>query len=283
MNLESKLSRSFKLSSNKSEEFFSSSKKESLEVSPSPLRRSSRSNSARKNRVSLNSSVENLRRSNLFSDPTKFNHPSAFSSQIKQQGISTQNNHKSIVSINNNSNNFPIVTPEKTKLTFPSNLRNRNDTLAKNKSIISFSSLALATTEYKSKSPKKNNCYICRIKPVKIVSDIIDIEDPDMLEKIENSRDEMKNCACSSPDKECVNCSSNSIKTKKVINSSGPSSNKKYVSDFAAAGYNQWTNFNDSTPNKLMPTFNTPGYGRYNLKKEKDSDTKINLAKYAIY
>jgi hypothetical protein len=274
----SKNSKAMKLSNTQNNRNCSPENHASLENSPCPLRRSSRSNSARKNPVA-STSVENLKRANLFTDSNRFNHPSAFSSQIKLHG-NTSSTNKFVASSNNSSYNFPIVTPEKTKLAFTSNLRNRNDTVAKNKSIISFSPLGLATTEDKSKSPKKKNCYICRIKPVKIVSDIIDIEDPDMLEKIENSRDDIKPCACSSPDKECVNCSSNSVKTKKLTNSGGQSSNKKYISEFAHAGYNQWANFNDSTPNKLMPTINTPGYARYNIKKEKDSDTKINLAKY---
>ena len=245
----------------------------------SPPRRSSRSrsNSARRNRVTLTSSIENLRGSNIFPDFSNFPHPSAFSSQIKNP--LTPNNLKSIPQ--NQNCNFPLVTPEKTKFSFTSNLRNRNETATKNKSVISFSSLAFATTDNKSKSPKKNNCYICRIKrPVKIVSNIIDIEDPDMLEKLEHSKEEVKQCACSSPDKECINCSSNSTRTKKFINSNGLSSNKKYISNFLGGGYSMWNAY-DSTPNKVMPTFNTPGYGRENdgNKKEKDSDSKINLAK----
>jgi hypothetical protein len=258
-------------------------------------RSGSRSNSARRNRVSNVKNIDTLRKSNLFGDFSKFNYPSAFSSQnnFKSMNKEREHSHNTLsTSIFNSTNNnvystpvthsFPLVTPEKTKEGFTSNLRNKNDEVTKNKSVISFNSLPFATTDERSRSAKKNkNCYICRIKPVKIVTEIIDIEDPKLLDKMDNSHiKDNKPCACSSPENktQCNVCSSNSNpRTRKLINSygTGLSSNKKTISNFTSHIYN---NYADTTPNKGVPTFNTPGYGRFQ-NYVNSSENKMNYAK----
>jgi hypothetical protein len=257
-------------------------------------RSGSRSNSARRNRVSNVKNIDTLRKSNLFGDFSKFHHPSAFSSQNTfktiniHQGQSQRENNANLTNVNTtpNMHSFPLVTPEKSRDCFTSNLRNRNEEVTKNKSVISFNSLPFATTDDKSRSAKKNkNCYICRIKPVKIVTEIIDIEDPKLLDKMDNTQlKEIKSCACSSPENKthCNVCTSNSnsnsnLRTRKLINSYGThlSSHKKTISNFTSHLYNNYT---DTTPNKGVPSFNTPGYGRYHTYVN-SSDNKMNYAK----
>lgn len=219
-------------------------------------RSQSLNNSAKKNVTPGQIDLDSVQKSNLFN---KFNHPSAFSSQTFARNS--------------------LVTPEKARDSFTSNLRNKNDEITKNKSVISFNSLPFTSTNDKSKSSKKNrNCYICRIKPVKIVSEIVDIEDPNMLDKIDNTQGKelMKSCICSSPDKTICNfCLTNSNhKTKRALNSYGTNSNKKNVSNF-----NSFYTNNDITPNKGLPSFNTPGYGRFNsYMNHNNSENKINYA-----
>lgn len=257
-------------------------------------RSGSRSNSARRNRVSNVKNIDTLRKSNLFGDFSKFNYPSAFSSQNNFKSINKEreqyhNLGSSLInSINNNlyttpvMNSFPLVTPEKTKEGFKSNLRNKNEEITKNKSVISFNSLPFSTTDERSRSSKKNkNCYICRIKPVKIVTEIIDIEDPKLLDKMDNSHlKDNKPCACSSPENkdQCNVCISNSNpRNRKLINSygAGHSSNKKTISNFTSHIYN---NYADTTPNKGVPSFNTPGYGKFH-NYGNNSENKMNYAK----
>jgi hypothetical protein len=66
---------------------------------------------------------------------------------------------------------------------------------------------------FNSSGKKNKNCFMCRIKPVvKIVSDIVDIDDPNMLDKIENPKGIMTSCICATPDNKelCNFCLSNS-------------------------------------------------------------------------
>jgi hypothetical protein len=122
---------------------------------------------------------------------------------------------------------------------------------------------------------------------VKIVSEIVDIEDPNMLDKIDNHHqphsDISKSCVCSSPENKnmCNFCLTNSNKKHKNMTLNYDSaSNKKTIPYTQNMGTNYYniSRFDDSTPNRCVPSFNTPGYGRYN-NFINNSENKINYAK----
>jgi hypothetical protein len=209
-----------------------------------------------------------------------FNHPSAFSAKFNSKHTAES-----------------LVTPEKTKYKIGTALRYKNDDATKHKSVIPFNSIAFASTIDKSKSVKKTkNCYVCRIKPIKIVSDIVDIDDPNMLDKIdspfgkESSKFLQKvSCVCSSPDDKnvCNFCLTNSNGKNKIIPklfSYNTASNKKTVSytnntnNMGTNYFNIHNHYNESTPMHGIQLFNTPGYGRYN-NFSNNSESKMNYAK----
>lgn len=233
------------------------------------------------NNSSLTPNLSEIKTGNLFKNFSKFNYPSAFSSRLNNSNrhISSQ----------------MLVTPEKIKGRTTSTLMNRPGEDIKNKTVISFNSIPFASTYDKSKSGRKTkNCFLCKIKPIKIVSDIVDIEDPNMLDKIDNanSSNDLKACICSSPDnkKLCDFCLTiSNKKTKQKVSNFELTSNKKMFPNFNSSGGNNIGinifssnirnfNFMDTTPNKGVNNFNTPGYGKYN-RFTNYSENKINYAK----
>ena len=91
-----------------------------------------------------------------------------------------------------------MVTPEKPRDVFRDKLHKKKDDDLKSVSFFNTNNPFYSTKD-KTKSKKNNNCYVCRLKPVKIVSDMVDIEDPNMLEKIEEKEnDNIKTCCCES-------------------------------------------------------------------------------------
>ena len=89
-------------------------------------------------------------------------------------------------------------------------------------------------------SGKKNkNCYICRIKPIKIVSEFVDIEDPNMLDNIESSKEKEHSCICNSPEKDCNNCTTMSNKKLERYNKLQISTRKNFLNTSNAKFYNR--------------------------------------------
>jgi hypothetical protein len=137
---------------------------------------------------------------------------------------------------------------------------------------------------------------VCRIKPVKIVSEIVDIDDPNMLDKIDSpfGKDSSKllqkvSCVCSSPDNQntCNYCLTSSYQKHKIVPKLfdyDTASNKKTVSytnisnNLGTNYFNLNNQFNESTPVHGIQLFNTPGYVRYN-NYSNNSDNKMNYAK----
>ena len=82
--------------------------------------------------------------------------------------------------------------------------------------------IPFASTYDKTKSDRKNkNCFMCRIKPIILVSELVDIDDPNMLDKIDNKDSNFKTCICGeSPSKlSCSYCLSNKKEPKSIDNS----------------------------------------------------------------
>lgn len=202
----------------------------------------SRTGSARKNKVSNFTSYcnENMKKINLFPDSNAFIQPNTFSAQkvIK--------NKPGINIVGSFNVNIPLVTPEKAREGLKSNLRNKVENTHE-KFTLNFNQ---DTTDHKSRSPKKN-CVCFRRKPVKkIVSEMVDLEDPNMLEKIDAGVSDysMIKCKCSSPELQIYG--SNSF-VKKALYSYGNSSSNKTISKM----------YCDMSPHEYN-YMNTPGYGR---------------------
>jgi hypothetical protein len=90
-----------------------------------------------------NSNSKNNRNINIFN---KFNHPSAFSSKISMKNAES------------------LVTPEKVRNSFRSNIRNKNEEVTKNKSVVSFNSIAFNSTYDKTKRLKYLNLFLAKGK-----------------------------------------------------------------------------------------------------------------------
>ena len=142
---------------------------------------------------------------------------------------------------------------------------------------------------------KTKNCYVCRIKPVKIVSEIVDIDDPNMLDKIDSpfGKDSSQllqklSCACSSPDNSntcnfCITSTNRKHKMVPKLFNYDTASNKKTISctnnsNIMGTNYFYLNQFNESTPIHGIHSFNTPGYARYN-NYSNNSENKMNYAK----
>jgi len=131
---------------------------------------------------------------------------------------------------------------------------------------------------------------------VKIVSEIVDIDDPNMLDKIdsplgkETSQFLQKvSCVCSSPDNgnNCNACLTNSYQKNKIMPklfNYDTASHKKtfsYTNNSINLGNNYFNihnHFNETTPIHGPQFFNTPGYVRYSHLSH-NSETKMNYAK----
>jgi len=159
---------------------------------------------------------------------------------------------------------------------------------------VTLNTVPFYSTYDKSNSGKKiKNCYICRIKPIKIVTEmVVDIDDPNMLDKIDitnaryNSNTNSTSCLCSTktpfragikPEKTYLGDSnSNSYKQSNRIRNI--SNNKKFIPTFNS----MYKVFNcDSTPNRYIPlcNSNTPGYGKYKSSINNNCENKMNYAK----
>jgi hypothetical protein len=108
---------------------------------------------------------------------------------------------------------------------------------------------------------------------VKIVSELVDIDDPNMLDKIEISKGKQftNSCICNTPGdllNSCGFCLSNSKKKVQTRIMRDTVSNKKFFHN----------NFNEVTPG-VAQSFNTPGIFKYNNFRQ-NSENKISNAKY---
>ncbi len=82
--------------------------------------------------------------------------------------------------------------------------------------------MPFTSTYDKTKSDRKNkNCFMCRIKPVILVSELVDIDDPNMLDKFDyKDSSYFKTCICESPSKtSCNYCLSNKKEPKSIESS----------------------------------------------------------------
>jgi hypothetical protein len=156
--------------------------------------------------------------------------------------------------INFSNSQIVIATPEKYK-------ENVNITNIASKHIQPC--IPFKSTYDKTRSEKKN-CFMCRIKPLIVISELVDIEDPNMLDKIDNKVN-IKKCACESPIIDyCNNCTSNKKDT--IFKQDNSYASKNF--------YNM-----DYTPNRYLPTFSTPAYLRHSYNFN-SSDSKMNNTKY---
>ncbi len=109
---------------------------------------------------------------------------------------------------------------------------------------------------------------MCRIKPVILVSELVDIDDPNMLDRIDNKdSSNYKTCICDSPSQlSCNYCLSNKKEPKSIESSINTKSKILIILDM------------DYTPIRLIPAFNTPANFKYD-NYHQTSDGKINNTK----
>jgi hypothetical protein len=132
------------------------------------------------------------------------------------------------------------------------------------------------------------------------VSEIVDIDDPNMLDKIDSplGKDSSQllhkvSCVCSSPENRntCNYCLTNSNQKNKIVPklfNYDTASHKKTLSytnntnNLGTNYFNIHNHFNESTPIHGMQFFNTPGYARH-TNFSNNSESKMNYAKYNYF
>ena len=144
-----------------------------------------------------------------------------------------------------------ISTPEKNK----ESRENKENTNTMNIQHLQ-PNMPFTSTYDKTRSGNKKNCFMCRIKPLSTITELVDIDDPNMLDKIDNKPNRL--CVCESP----------MLEYMKDTRQENSYASKNF--------YNM-----DYTPNRYLPTFSTPAYLKhsYNLNS---SDGKMNNTKYIL-